>query len=492
MGTAVHMISLTVCVPGMWAYLKSLGATVNYIGWGFAAFPFGAWATSRYLRDAPLGPIKLITRPSVEDTEKNIRGGRVKRSYKGKPFTRSTYAFLIMIAIIGNCIYAFGPSPEVVLVGRVLAGVGASGMVLTHKYVEYSTGGDEMMVRPRMVMLGAAQAAGSIMGIILAIGVAALPPVTLVDHELTSQPVAALIVAVLYLFLLPAVYATYDSVAPKKEVIEYIDQTKGEIDAPPSNYMSAQRLGVLVPAVIYDRGQAQPSSLPDVFSTAVVLVLYFMTNNLIVGIEVAHGPFCDDIFQWDALDTSITFLSFVLAGVIGIMLSLSLSDEVESVPCNRRLFGALVLMFVTYGLMLQAATPKEQYIAFLVIMSACFAMTDLAITEIHIDKIGEDDDMRTTASNKQMVMSMLNSTASFTRIVSSIVVGYIYSYWSENGNIPRRPYAVYGCGFGVVLLLVIMTIIFYKRFQFRSLENQILPPDKAPLGPQIIDCMDQG
>lgn len=483
------MMSMMVCVPGMWAYLKSLGAGVNYIGWGFAAFPFGAWAASRYLRDAPLGPIKLITRPSPDDTEKNR--GKVKRSYKGKPFTRSTFALLIIIAIVGNVVYAFGPSPEVVLVGRMLAGVGAGAMVLTHKYVEYSTGGDEMMVRPRMVMLGAAQAAGSVMGLILAIGVAALPPVTLVNHEITSQPLAALIVAALYVIMLPLVYATYDTLAPKKDTIDYIDQHKGELDAPPSNYMSAQRLGVLVPAVIYDRGQAQPSSLPDVFSTAVVLVVYFFTNNLIVGIEVAHGPFCDDTFGWGALDTSITFLSFVLAGVIGIMLSLSLSDEVESVPCNRRLFGALVLMFVTYGLMLQPATPKEQYIAFLVIVGACYSVTDLAVTEIHVDKIGEEDDPRMTASIKHMVMGLLNSTASFTRVVSSIVTGYIYSYYSAANNIDRRPYAVYGCGFGVTLLLVAMTIIFYKRFQFRSLENQVLPPDKAPLGPQVIDCMEQ-
>merc|ERR1711998_139695 len=156
------------------------------------------------------------------------------------------------------------------------------------------------------------------------------------------------------------------------------------------------------------------------------------------------------IFQWDALDTSITFLSFVLAGVIGIMLSLSLSDEVESVPCNRRLFGALVLMFVTYGLMLQPATPKEQYIGFLVIIGACYSITDLAATEIHVDKIGEEDDPRMTASNKQMVMGWLNSTASFTRIFSAIITGYIYSYYSEPGYaLSRRPYAIYGCAFGV-------------------------------------------
>merc|ERR1711998_615049 len=124
----------------------------------------------------------------------------------------------------------------------------------------------------------------------------------------------------------------------------------------------------------------------------------------------AHGPISVDTFQWSAMDISITYLSFLVAALIGVLLSLSLSDEV---PCNRRLFGALVLMFVTYGLMLQASTPKEQYIAFLVIISACFAISDLAVTEIHIDKIGEDEDPRSTASQKHMIMSWLNTTASF-------------------------------------------------------------------------------
>jgi len=357
--------------------------------------------------------------------------------------------------------------------------------VLTHKFIEFSTGGDEVVARSRMVVLGAVQAAGSVIGLVLAIVVALLPEIKLADKELSSQPLAALTIAVLYVILLPGVYFTYDSVAPKKEVVDYVDQNKGEMDVPPSNYLPAQRLGCLVPAVIYDRGQARPYSLPDVFSTAVVLVVYFMINNLMVGIEVAHGPFCVDRFQWDALDISITYLSFIVAGIIGIMLSLSLSDEV---PCNRRLFGAFVLMFVTYGLMLQSSTPKEQYIAFLVIIGACYAVCDLAITEIHVDKIGEEDDYRLTASMKHMIMSWLNSTATFTRVVSAIVTGYVYSYFSESNHLDRRPYAVYGCGFGVVLLLVMMTIIFYKRFQFRSLENQIQAPH---LQPQVINCLEE-
>jgi len=486
--TAIHMMSMSALIPGMWDYLKAMGATVNYIGWGMAAFPFGAWAASRYLRDAPLGPIKMILPPreNPDDSSKM----RVKRVTKGKPWTRTTFALLMLVAIGGNVLYAIGPSPEMILVGRMLAGMGAGAAVLTHKFIEFSTGGDEVMVRSRMVMLGATQAAGAVAGVALAVVVGMLPSVKVgaIDKEFSSQPIAALFLALLYFLLLPGVWWTYDSIAPKKETIDYVDQQKGEIDAPPSNYMPAQRFGILVPAVVYDRGQARPTSLPDVFSTAVCLVVYFFTNNLMIGVEVAHGPICTELFQWQSTDIAITYLAFLAAGIIGLMLSLSLSDEV---PCNRRLFGALVLMFVTYGLMLQPHTPKEQYIAFLVVCGACYYVTDIAMTEIHVDKIGEEDDPRMTASHKHMVMGWLNSTASFTRIISAIVTGYIYAYYSEKDHITRRPYAVYGCGFGVCLLLVMMTIIFYKRFQFRSLENQIVPPDKMPLQPQVINCIDE-
>lgn len=480
------MISMSALIPGMWNYLRAMGASVNYIGWGMAAFPFGAWAASRYLRDAPLGPIKMISRP---ESDSDNTKGRVKRVVKGKPWTRSTFALLMIAAIAGNIIYAVGPSPEVILLGRMLAGVGSSAALLTHKYIEFSTGGDEVMVRSRMVMLGTTQAAGAVAGVAIAVVVGMLPSVHIdaVNHEFSSQPIAAIFVAFLYLILLPGVWSTYDSIMPKKDAIDFVDQHKGEIDAPPSNYMAAQRFGVLVPAVVYDRGQARPTSLPDVFSTAVVLVVYFFTNNLMVGIEVAHGPICADLFQWQSADIAITYLAFLVAGIIGLMLSLSLSDEV---PCNRRLFGALVLMFVSYGLMLQPHTPKEQYIAFLVVVGACYYVTDIAMTEIHVDKIGEEDDPRMTASHKHMVMGWLNSTASFTRIVGAIVTGYIYNYYTEPNHLTRRPYAVYGCAFGVCLLLVMMTIIFYKRFQFRSLENQIVPPDKMPLQPQVINCID--
>merc|ERR1712159_977873 len=383
--TAVHMISMSALIPGMWNYLKAMGASVNYIGWGMAAFPFGAWAASRYLRDAPLGPIKSIRRPEADaDASK----GRVKRTVKGKPWTKSTFVFLMILAIAGNVVYAMGSRPEVVLAGRVLAGV------------------------------------------VLAVIVGMLPSVRIsgFDHEFSSQPIAAIVLAFLYLVLLPGVWMTYDSIMPKKDCIDYVDQQKGEIDAPPSNYMPAQRFGILVPAVVYDRGQARPTSLPDVFSTAVVLVVYFFTNNLMVGVEVAHGPICAELFQWQSVDIAITYLAFLVAGIIGLMLSLSLSDEV---PCNRRVFGALVLMFVTYGLMLQPHTPKEQYIAFLVVIGACYYVTDIAMTEIHVDKIGEEDDPRMTASHKHMVMGWLNSTASFTRVVSAIVTGYIYAYYSQ-------------------------------------------------------------
>lgn len=148
------------------------------------------------------------------------------------------------------------------------------------------------------------------------------------------------------------------------------------------------------------------------------------------------------------------------------------------------------MIFVTYGVMLQPSTPKEQYIGFLVLVGCCYYICDLALVEIYIDKIGEEENARMTAASKLMFMNWINQTANFTRILGAIVAGYVYSYFSEPNHIARRPYAVYGCGFGVAVLLVMMCMIFYKRFQMRSTENQILAADKLPLQPQQINCLD--
>jgi len=428
--------------------------------------------------------IKINTNEVIRKTDDQGRGKMGKHS---DPFTKNMYCFLILVGITGNVLYAVEKRPAMVILGRVLAGIGAGGAILTHKFVEYSTGGDEVMVRSRFVMLGAVQCVGAVLGVVLAVACAALKDVDVLGLKSASQqPLAAMAIAALYLILLPGIYSTYDSLLPPASVIALVDQTKGELDAPACNFLSAQRFGVLVPAVIQDRGQAQPSSLPDVFSTTVVIVVYFLMNNLLVGIEVAHGPFCVDLFKWGAFDISVTYLAFLVAGCVGLLLCVSLTDDV---PCNRRLFGACVMMFVTYGLMLQPSTPKEQYIAFLVIIGCCYYIGDLSLTEIHVDKIGEDDDKRVTAATKLMIMGYLNTTATVTRILSAIITGYIYDYWSQKNEVSRRPYAVYGCGFGVALLLVTMCVIFYKRFQFRSLENQIITPDKMPLQPQVVNCI---
>lgn len=357
-------------------------------------------------------------------------------------------------------------------------------MVIGHRFIEFSCGADDVMLRSRMVMFGALQACGSVCGVICGIALAPVPDIPYFN-DMTPTSLPCLFVALLYTLLIPGVWSTYKPV--EKDAYEHVDTAKGEMDVPPNNYMPSQRLGVLVPAIVYDRGQAAPSSLPDVFSTAVVLVLYFMLTNLLVGIEVAHGPFCVDVFEWAPFDISITYSALIVSGLVGIALSLSVSDEV---PCNRRLFGALVMIFVTYGVMLQPSTPKEQYIGFLVLVGCCYYICDLALVEIYIDKIGEEENPRLTAASKLMFMNWINQTANFTRILGAIVAGYVYSYFSEPNHIARRPYAVYGCGFGVAVLLVMMCMIFYKRFQMRSTENQILAADKLPLQPQQINCLD--
>jgi hypothetical protein len=478
--TFIHMMSMVIVIPGMWTYVKSVGGTYNWLGWCFAAYPFGAWLTTRQLRDKPLGPIE-----DIKKQEGDEKMGRTKR-LRGAATSRYVFVLLLLIGIGGNVLYAFATHPGVIIAARVLVGMCGGSMVISHKFIEYSTNCDDIMLRSRMVMFGAVQATGTMVGVIAAVGLSAIPSFAIAGHTFTSQALIGLVMALLYIIVLLGIWSTYKPI--EKDVWESVDANKGEMDAPPNNYMPAQqKFGVLVPAIVYDRGQSRPSSLPDVFSTAVLLVLYFMLTCLLVGIEVAHGPFCSDIFKWGPLDTSITYGAFLLAGMVGVALNLSVSDEV---PCNRRMFGALVLTFVTYGVMLQPTTPKEQYIGFLVLVSCCFFICDLALTEIYIDKIGEEDSPRFTAAYKLMFMNWLNQTCTFTHILGAIVTGYIYDYYSESNHIARRPYAVYGCGFGVSLLLVVMCMIFYKRFQMRSLEQQMLQSDKLPLQPQQINCME--
>lgn len=476
----VNMVSFTVAVPGLWVYLKELGAEVNYLGWCFAAQSLGAFLMARMLRDSPLGPIEEIKRVQGEANKfKVVRAATYK--FSTKTFT----AFLIFCGIGGNMLYAFSSSPAMVFVARFLVGMGSASTVICHRYIEFSCGVEDIVLHSRMVMLGAAQACGAIVGVLLAIGLAAIPNFTINGHS-SSQPLCGLAVAALYIVCLPGILYSYT--APFASAISDVDEIKGEMDCPPNNNVGAFRFGVLIPAIVYDRGQAKPTSLPDVFSTAVLLVLYFMLNNLMVGIEVAHGPLCVDHFEWGALDIAITYAAFMCAGLVGVSLNLSLSDDV---PCNRRLFGAIVMIFVTYGVMLQPTVPKEQYIGFLVIVGCCFYICDLAATEVYIDKVGVEDNDRMTAAYKLMFMNFMNTTATFCRVLGAIVTGYVYEYYHNHKN-GRLPYAVYGTGFGVSILLVFMCMIFYKRFQMRSLEQQMLQSDKGPLLPQQINCMDDG
>jgi len=485
----VHMICMTIVIPGLYLYIKKLTAgDVTTLGWAFAAYPLGTVVAYSFLKNSPLPPmLKLV--PAEIDSDKNMplrsEDDAPGKPFVPKPFTKFTYGFLIVLGIAGNILYAFSPHAACVIGARFLVGIAGGSMVLTHKHIEFSTSGDDPMVRSRMVMLGAVQTFGALLGLLLGILLAAIPEFDLLNHSMSQQQMCGLLCAVLYIIVLFGIWSTFQPICV--EAVKHVDVVKGEMDVAPGNYMGFSRFGVLVPAIVYDRGQARPSSLPDVFSTAVVLVVTFFLNNLMTGIEVLHAIYCVDMFEWKVLDISVTYLAFILAGVVGISLTLSL---IEEVPCNRRLFGGLVLTFVTYGVMLQPNTPKEQYIGFLVLTGCCYFICDLALVEIYIDKIGEEGDHRMTAHYKKLLMQWMHTTQSYARILGSIVTGYIYSYWTNN-HISRRPYAVYGCGFAVALLLVIMCIIFYKRFVLRSQELQPGYVAKEPLGPQQIKCMDE-
>ena len=107
----------------------------------------------------------MIKIGSNEVIRKTDDQGRGKRAKYNEPFTRNMYCLLMLVGIAGNILYAVEKRPEMVILGRVLAGIGAGGAVLTHKFVEYSTFGDEVMVRSRFVMLGAVQCDSQLRGV---------------------------------------------------------------------------------------------------------------------------------------------------------------------------------------------------------------------------------------------------------------------------------------------------------------------------------------
>jgi MFS family permease len=486
---ATHMISMTIVIPGLYQYIKTMDmGDITTLGWAFAAYPLGTMITVSFLKSMPLPPIRRMTM-SREDTDKQIPQRQEENEaegimqYEPQTYQKFHICFYMLVGVGAAVLYSLSPHAISLIAARLFMGMAGGSMMITHKFVEFSTSGDDKMVRPRMVILGAVQALGAVCGLLLGVSLSAVPSVNINGGGMSQQQLCGFFVAFLYGLCFLGMYCNFEPI--DEAVVKHIDVSKGEMDVCPGNYMGFSRFGCLPQALIYDRGQARPSSLPDVFSTAVVLVLTFFTNNLMTAVEVVHAAFCVDEFKWNVTDISVTYLAFIMAGIIGICLTLSL---IEEVPCNRRLFGGLVLCFVTYGVMLQPATPKEQYIGFLVLVGCCYTICDLAMVEIYIDKVGEENDPRMTASSKKSLMQMFHSGQAGARIVGSICSGYIYNYYSEKNHLDRRPYAIYGCGFAVALLLVIMTVIFYKRFVLRSAELQPGYVAKESLAPQQIDC----
>jgi len=208
---------------------------------------------------------------------------------------------------------------------------------------------------------------------------------------------------------------------------------------------------------------------------------------MITGVEVLHGPFSVDTYHWASYDIGATWIAFLCVGALSAFLVLSCANNV---PCNRRMFGAVVLMFVTYGFMLQRKTPRAEYAAFLTLFAVSYSVLDLAATEVYMDKIGTADSRGLTAIKKMEVMTWLNDVASFSRVLGAIVAGYIWQFYTQH-DIDRRPYAGYAPPFGISIVLMGMCVIFYKRFQLKSQEATLHAEKEAMLQPQQITCMEE-
>jgi len=465
-----HMASISMVVPALWVYIHSLGHASGYVGWAFAAPIIGGYICGGLLTPS------FVKRHTGNDTRKmdqlivsSVAPNRVK----------VVMGCFLLLGISGHLIYAFNHHYYAILVGRFLVGCACGTMVLCQQIVEGQTApGEDVVLRSRMVLLGMVQAMGTVFGLVLATTFYELPDLS--DEHDDQHQIVGIVGAGLYgICLLLTLFALST---------DDFEKEKTEVDVPYRNSCIGSRLGMLPQAVVYDHGQAKAAAIPDVFTTTVLLVLYFFVNNMIAGVEVLHGLFSVDTYDWTTRSIGITWTALILTALLTISIMVALA---ANVPCNRRMFGAVVLLFVTYGLMLQRRTPKGEYCAFLVLFSISFHIIELAATETYMDKIGTSDTAALTAIDKMRVMSWLTKMGAFTRVLGAVVAGYIYQYYSTDGRDHRRQYALYAPPFGICIVLMGMCVIFYKRFQLKAQEANIAGAEKeAMLQPQQISCMD--
>lgn len=467
----VHMTSMSIVIPAMWVYIKSLDHDSGYVGWAFAA-PI----ISGFICGQVLSPHEA-ERVRNDDIRKK---DHVIVSPVAPTRFKLVMCGFLLAGIVGHLVYAFDHHYSGILIGRFLVGCACGTMVLCQQIVECQTApGDDVVLRSRMVMLGMVQAMGTIFGLVVATIFYEVPDMA--DEHDDQHTIVGIVGASLYsICLLLVIFALKP---------DDLESEKTEIDVPPRNSCVSSRLGVLPQAVIYDHGQAKAANIPDVFTTTVLLVLYFFANNMLAGVEVLHGMFSVDTYEWTSKSIGVAWIVFLVTAVLTIMIVVALA---VNVPTNRRLFGAVVLMFVTYGLMLQRRTPQAEYIAFLVFFSISFHIIELAVTETYMDKIGTADSPGLSAINKMKVMGWLNKMGAFTRVVGAVSAGYIYQYYSADGRDHRRQYALYAPPFGICIVLMGMCVIFYKRFQLKAQEVVIAGAEKeAMLQPQQISCIDE-
>eukprot|EP00658_Telonema_sp_P-2_P080351 TRINITY_DN7984_c0_g1_i4.p1 TRINITY_DN7984_c0_g1~~TRINITY_DN7984_c0_g1_i4.p1 ORF type:complete len:486 (-),score=40.63 TRINITY_DN7984_c0_g1_i4:319-1776(-) len=465
-----HMLSFSIVIPGLWLYINSMGWSYRHLGWAFAA-PVAGGFICGYM----LTPVTLDERS--EKISSPFRPSRMKL----------VLGFFLCLGITGHCLYAFWHHLHGVFVARFLVGCCTGTVVPCQLLIENQAiredddTSDNVVLRSRMVSFGAVQALGTVVGLALATSFNKVHEFYVHDEKYDQHVIVGIVGASLYGICLVLMFCF---ISPND-----FKATKKECDCPPRSSTASSRLGIFVPAVIYEHGQSDVAALPDVFSTTVLLVFYFFVNNMLTGIEVLHAPFCVDNYGWNSAEIGSSWLGFVCFVLFIGLMTISLAQQI---PCNRRLFGAVVLMFVTYGLQLQPDEPREQYVAFLALFAAAFCVIDFAVTEIYMDKIGEGEPKSRTALIKMEVMSWFSHMAMFTRILGAIVAGYIYDYYSHDDHVSRRPYAIYAPPFAICVVLMGMCVIFYKRFQLRSATEAPSSAEKeSMLQPQQVSCMDE-
>eukprot|EP01132_Coremiostelium_polycephalum_P005139 gene5139-6399_t len=95
-----------IVMPSIWNYIQSLGGSNNDLGWALSGFSLA----------------QLVALPLIG-------------IWADKRTMRECFCASVIIGVIGNILYAMSVHPVMIVIGRVIAGIGSSNMAISNSYI---------------------------------------------------------------------------------------------------------------------------------------------------------------------------------------------------------------------------------------------------------------------------------------------------------------------------------------------------------------------